>query len=254
MGMRPVVEMQFTGLITVAMDQIANSAAKARYVHNGAMSAPLVIRTVSYNSGNAYMGQALETWVTHVPGLKVAAPSTPHDAKGLLTTAIRDADPVVFVEHVEMYDIEGPVPEEPYAVPLGQASVPREGSDVTLVAWLSMVPAALEAAEELAQENISVEVVDLRTLVPFDKDTVVRSVVKTGRLVIAHEAVRRGGYGAEVAAEVSDSEAFSHLKAPIVRVANIGTPVPHGATLQKQVMPDKGDVVEGIRRALAYRS
>lgn len=253
MGMRPIVEMQFTGLITVALDQIANSAAKTRYVYNGAMNAPLVIRTVSYNSGNAYMGQALEAWVAHVPGLKIATPSTPYDAKGLLTTAIRDPDPVVFVEHVEMYQNVGPVPRGNYVVPFGQASVPRVGSDVTIVAWMNMVPMALEAANKLENEDVSVEVVDLRTLVPLDKETVIQSVIKTGRLVIAHEAVRRGGFGAEIAAIVSNSKAFRHLKAPITRVANIGAPIPHSKHLQRMVLPNECDIIEEVRRVIAYK-
>ena len=252
MGMRPVVEMQFTGLITIAMDQIVNSGAKARYVHDGAMNVPLVVRTVTYSAGNVYMGQALEAWVTHVPGLKVVAPSTPHDAKGLLISSIRDPDPVIFVEHTDLYKVSGPVPEEPYAIPLGQASVRRQGSDVTVVAWLSMVPVVEEVVDELAESGISVELIDPRTLVPFDKDAVVRSVGKTGRLVIVHEAVRRGGFGAEVAATVADSEAFRHLKAPIGRVANIGVPVPHSASLNKYVLPNKDDVIAGVRRVMDY--
>ena len=253
LGMRPVVEMQFTGLITVAMDQIANSAAKARYVHDGALSASLVIRTINMSTGNVYMGQALETWLTHVPGLKVVAPSTPLDCKGLLVASIRDPDPIVFVEHNALYATEGPVPERSYVLPLGEALVRREGSDVTVVAWLSMVPVVLEAAENVAADGISVEVIDLRTLVPFDGEAVVRSVAKTGRLVVAHESVRRAGFGAEVAAVVSGSEAFRELKAPIVRVANAGVPVPHSASLHKHVLPDKAAVVQGIRRALGYR-
>ena len=250
MGMRPVVEMQFTGLITIAMDQIANSGAKARYVHNGAMEAPLVVRTVTISSGNVYMGQSLEAWFAHVPGLKVVAPSTPFDGKGLLIASIRDPDPVIFIEHRELYSIAGHVPEEAYAIPLGQAAVRREGSDVTVVAWLNMVPIVEQVAEELAGESISVEVIDPRTLVPFDREAVVRSVSKTGRLVVVHEAVRRGGFGAEVAAAVAGSEAFRSLKAPIVRVANIGVPVPHSTKLDKHVLPGKEDVIAGIRQAL----
>ena len=253
MGMRPVAEMQFTGLITIAMDQIVNSGAKARYVHNGAMEAPLVIRTVHMSAGNVYMGQDVEAWFTHVPGLKVVTPSTPRDGKGLLMSAIRDPDPVVFVEHTALYGTSGPVPEEPYATPFGQASVRREGSHVTVVSWLNMVPIVEEAAEELAGEGVSVELIDPRTLVPFDRDTVVRSVSKTGRLVVVHEAVRRSGFGAEVAATVADSEAFRHLKAPIVRVGNIGVPVPHSPNLNRYVLPNKGDVIAGIRRAVDYR-
>ncbi|MDP6824235.1 MAG: alpha-ketoacid dehydrogenase subunit beta [Dehalococcoidia bacterium] len=249
-GRRPVIELQFTGALTIALDQLANSAAKMRYASNGGYSAPLVVRTVNMSNGNVYTGQALEAWVAHVPGLKVVAPSTPADAKGLLIASIQDPDPVVFVEHTGLYNAEGPVAEEPVAIPLGQASVQRRGDDVTVVSWLNMVPVALEAAEELASEGIGIEVIDARTLVPFDLDTVLRSVRKTGRLVIVHEAVRRGGFGAEVSAMVAESDAFDRLKAPIIRVANPGVPVPHSAHLSPYVLPDKSDVIAGIRRVL----
>jgi pyruvate dehydrogenase E1 component beta subunit len=199
------------------------------------------------------MGQALEAWFAHVPGLKVVVPSTPHDAKGLLIASIRDPDPVLFVEHTALYGLSGPVPEEPYTVPLGHASVRREGADVTVVTWLNMAPIVEQAAADLAADGVDVEVIDLRTLVPFDKETVVRSACKTGRVVVAHEAVRRAGFGAEVAATIMDSEAFRHLKAPVIRVANAGVPVPHSLELQKHVLPDKEDVIGGIRRILAYR-
>ena len=252
MGMRPVVEMQFTGLITVAMDPIVNTAAKARYVHNGALSAPMVIRTVQYSTENVYLGQAFEAWFTHVAGLKVVAPSTPYDAKGLLITAIRDPDPVIFVEHTGTYDNSGPVPEDPYEVPLGQAAIRREGSDVTLVAWSSFVALAEEAATDLAAEGVDVEVIDLRSLVPFDGETVVASVSKTGRLAIVQEAVRRTGFGAEVAAFVAGSDAFQYLKAPIARVANPGVPVPHSKALHERVLPGKSDVVAAIRQLMAH--
>ena len=253
MGMRPVVELQFTGLVTVAMDPIVNSAAKARYVNDGLMGAPIVFRTVHFGGGNVYTAQAMEAWFAHVPGLKVVAPSTPHDCKGLLISSIRDPDPVVFIEHTDLYKITGPVPEESYAIPMGEAAVRREGDDVTIVTWLNMAPIVEEAARELADDGVSAEVIDLRTLVPFDRETVVRSVRKTGRLVIVHEAVRRGGFGAEVAATVADSEAFPHLKAPIVRVANVGAPVPHSPDLSVHVLPGKNDILEGVRRVVGYR-
>jgi len=250
LGMRPVVEIQFTDLVTVAMDQIVNSAAKARYVHNGALHAPLVVRTVNLGTGNVYSSQALEAWFVHVPGLKVVTPSTPHDAKGLLISAIRDPDPVIFIEHKALYGMRGPVPEESYVIPFGRAEVRRQGSDVTLVAWLSMVAMMEEVADDLAADDVSVEVIDLRTLVPFDKDTVVNSVCKTGRLVIVHEAVRRGGMGAEITAAVVDSEAFGYLQAPIVRVANPGVPVPHSSALRKLALPGKDEVIAAIHRVL----
>ena len=250
LGMRPVVEIQFTDLVTIAMDQIVNSAAKARYVHNGALHAPLVVRTVNLGTGTVYSSQALEAWFVHVPGLKVVTPSTPHDAKGLLISAIRDPDPVIFIEHKALYGMRGPVPEESYPIPFGRAEIRRQGSDVTLVAWLSMVAMMEEVADDLAADGVSVEVIDLRTLVPFDKDTVVNSVCKTGRLVIVHEAVRRGGMGAEIAAAVVDSEAFGYLQAPIVRVANPGVPVPHSSALRKLALPGKDEVIAAIHRVI----
>ena len=251
MGMRPVAEMQFSGLLTVPLDQIVNSAAKARYVHDGAMSCPLVIRSVTYPAGNAYMGQSLEAWVAHVPGLKVVTPSTPIDAKGLLLTSIRDPDPVVFFEHKSLYSNEGLVPEEAYSIPIGEASLARTGSDVTIVAWLNMVPAALDAAKELALEGIDLEVIDLRTLIPLDEEAITRSVSKTGRLVIAQEAVTRAGFGAEVIAVVANSDVVHHLKAPVERVGNPGVPIPHSDRLNNHIIPSKDDLIAGVRAVLS---
>ena len=250
MGMRPVVEIQFTGCATIAMDQIANSAAKARYVNNGKMHCPLVVRTVNFRATNVWTGQALESWFAHVPGLKVAAPSTPYDAKGMLLSAIRDPDPVVFVEHQDAYGFTGDVPEEQYEVPLGKAAVRREGADVTVVSYLHMALMVEEAAAELEAEGISVEVIDLRSLFPLDVGTIVESVSKTGRLVIAHEAVVRGGFGAEVAAVVASSDASYRLKAPIKRVGNIGAPVAHSDSVNQYVLPNKNDVKAAVREVV----
>ena len=250
MGLRPVIEMQFTGLITVAMDPLVNTGAKARYVHDGAMSVPMVVRSTHMMHGNAYMSQALETWFTHIPGFKVVTPSTPADAKGLMISSIRDPDPVLYVEHEDLYKITGPVPEETLSVPLGKAAVRRVGSDVTVIAWLAAVPAAEAAAEDLANNDISVEVIDPRTLVPFDSTCVLESVRKTGRLVIVHEAVRRGGLGGELAAMVAGSDVVSRLKSPIERVANPGVPVPHARQLNQAVLPDKEDVIAAVKRTL----
>ena len=252
MGMRPVVEIQFTDLITIAMDQIVNSAAKARYVHNGALGAPMVIRTVNLGKGTVYSSQALEAWFTHVPGLKVVMPSDPHDAKGLLIRAIRDDDPVIFIEHKFLYGMRGLVPEERYTVPFGEAGIRRQGTDVTVAAWGNMVQMALEAATTVADEDISVQVIDVRTLVPWDKQAIIQSVCKTGRLIVAHEAVRRAGFGAEIAATLMDSEAFEYLQAPIVRVANPGVPVPHSAALHKLALPAPDDLIGAIRRVMHY--
>ena len=251
MGLRPVIEMQFTGLLTVAMDPLANTGAKARYVHDGAMSVPMVVRSPHMMHGNAYMSQALEAWFTHIPGFKVVTPSTPADAKGLIVASIRDPDPVLYVEHEDLYATTGPVPDELYTAPFGEARIRREGADVTVVAWLAAVPAADAAAGELAAQGVSVEVIDPRTLVPFDSESILRSVRKTGRLVIVHEAVRRGGFGGEIAAMVAGSDVVSKLKAPIERVANPGVPVPHAKHLNRAVMPDKDDVIAAVKRTLA---
>ena len=250
MGLRPVIEMQFTGLITVAMDPLVNTGAKARYVHDGAMSVPMVVRSPHMMHGNAYMSQALETWFTHIPGFKVVTPSTPADAKGLMITAIRDPDPVLYVEHEDLYKNTGPVPNDLSTVPFGKASVRREGSDVTIVAWLAAVQVAESAAEELAANGISAEIIDPRTLVPFDTECVLASVRKTGRLVIVHEAVKRGGFGGEIAAMVAGSDTVSKLKAPIERVANPGVPVPHAKRLNRAVLPDNQDVISAVNRTL----
>jgi len=252
LGMRPVVEIQFTDLVTIAMDQIVNSAAKARYVNNGAMNAPLVVRMLNLGKGTVYSSQALEAWFVHVPGLKVVTPSNPYDAKGLLISAIRDPDPVIFIEHKSLYGMRGPVPEEPYAIPFGRAEVRRQGSDVTVVAWSAAVALVEEAAEDLAGEGVEVEVINLRTLIPFDKTCVLNSVKKTGRLVLVHEAVRRGGVGAEIAAAVVESDAFGYLQAPIVRVANPGVPVPHSPALHRFAFPHKDDVIAAVRRVAEY--
>ena len=252
MGMRPVVEIQFSDLLTIGMDQIVNSAAKARYAHDGAMNCPLVIRTVNLGKGTVYSSQAFEAWFTHVPGLKVVMPADPHDAKGLLISAIRDDDPVIFIEPKSLYGLRGPVPEDCYAIAFGQAQVRRAGGDVTVVAWGSTVPLAEKVAEALADEAVSVEVIDPRTLAPFDHEAVVRSVCKTGRLVIVHEAAKTSGFGAEVAAAVMDSEAFEYLEAPIVRVANPDVPVPHSSALHKLALPNAADLTAAIRRVLDY--
>ena len=252
MGMRPVAEIQFTDLITVAMDQLVSSAAKAHFVTDGAMHVPLVVRTVNLGKGTAYSGQALEAWFTHVPGLKVVMPANPHDAKGLLISAIEDPDPVLFIEHRDLYSVSGPVPKERYTIPLGQAAICREGSDATVVSYSAMVGAAQEAAKVLAGEGVDVEVIDLRTLVPFDGKAIVASVCKTGRLVIAHEAVRRTGFGAEVAATIADSDAFGYLQAPIVRVANPNVPLPYSRALQKYALPGQEEIVAAVRRVMTY--
>jgi len=250
-GRRPVVEMLFVDFLLLAMDQVVNQAAKYRFMSGGEGRVPLVIRTQG-GAGNSLAGQhsqSLEALYYHVPGLKVVMPSTPRDAKGLLKAAIRDDDPVVFIEHKLLYMTEGDVPDEEYVIPLGQADVKRSGSDVTLVSWSHMVLKSLQAAEELAAEGISTEVIDLRTLVPMDTTCVLDSVRRTGRLVIAQEAIKRGGVGSDIAATVAE-QAFDALRAPIVRVAGRNTTIPFSLALEKAAVPQVGDIAAGVRSVM----
>jgi pyruvate/2-oxoglutarate/acetoin dehydrogenase E1 component len=247
-GMRPVVEIMFGDLTTLAMDQIANQAAKIRYMFGGQISVPLVMRTPFGAGVNiaSHHSQSLEAWFMHVPGLQVAVPSTPYDAKGLLKTAVRSDKPVVFCEHKLLYPIEGEVPEEEYTIPFGVADVKREGSDVTVVATLYMVHKALNAARELEAEEISTEVVDPRTLTPLDKQTIIRSVKKTGRIVIVSEDCKTAGVSAEIAAIVAE-EALDYLDAPIKRVAEPDTPIPFSPPLEQFVIPDERAIIEAVK-------
>ncbi|MBC7225252.1 MAG: alpha-ketoacid dehydrogenase subunit beta [Anaerolineae bacterium] len=248
-GMRPVVELMYIDFATLAMDQIVNQAAKIRYMSGGQAKVPLVIRTQGGmgRSSAAHHAQSLEAWFVHVPGLLVAMPSTPYDAKGLLKTAIRLDDPVIFVEHKLLYNTEGPVPEEEYTIPFGVADVKREGTDCTVVATSRTVLMALKAAEMLEQEGISVEVVDPRTLFPLDVDTIVESVKKTSRLVVAHEAPERGGFGAEVVAQIAET-AFDYLDAPIQRVCGPPVPAPFARHLENSIIVDEEKIADRVRR------
>ena len=251
MGLRPVAELMYIDFSAVAMDQIVNQVAKVRYMFGGKARTALVIRTQggAGRSSAAQHAQSLEAWFVHVPGLKVVMPSSPRDAKGLLKSAIRDDDPVFFIEHKLLYLQKGPVPEEDYTIPLGVAEVKREGRDATIVATSSMVPKSLQAAEELAKEGVSCEVVDPRTLFPLDKETILASIRKTGRLVITHEAVKRCGWGAEMAALAAE-EAFDYLDAPLVRVCGKETPIPYSPKLEKLFIPQTEDIIAGVRKAL----
>ncbi len=250
-GLRPVVEIMFIDFIGVALDQLFNQAAKMKYMFGGKARLPIVVRTTcgAGMCAAAQHSQSLEAWFMHIPGLKVVAPSTPYDAKGLLISSIRDDNPVLFIEHKMLYGIEGEVPEEPYTIPLGVADVKREGKDVTVVATMAMVHRALEAADELAKEGIEVEVVDPRTLSPLDKETIINSVKKTHHLVIVHEAVKQAGPGAEIAAMVAE-EAFDYLDAPIKRVAAPFTPVPFSPVLESAYIPSKDSIISAIREVL----
>src|SRR5438093_2135419 len=247
-GLRPVVEIQIFDFVALTMDQLVNQAAKFRYMLGGRPTVPLVIRGPQGGGIRlaAQHSQSLEAWFAHVPGLVVVAPATPYDAKGLLVSAIRDDNPVIFLEHKALYATKGAVPEEHYAIPLGKADVKRAGSDVTVVATQAMVARALAAAADLEQERVSVEVIDPRTLVPLDEATILTSVAKTGRLVIAHEAVKRGGWGAELAALVAE-RAIDGLDAPIVRVAARNVPMPYNDALERATIPTQQDIAAAIR-------
>ncbi|HEX68897.1 MAG TPA: alpha-ketoacid dehydrogenase subunit beta [Candidatus Bathyarchaeota archaeon] len=250
-GMRPVAEIMFGDLTALAMDQIANQAAKIRYMFGGQAECPIVVRTPFGAGVNiaAHHSQSLEAWFMHVPGLYVAVPSTPYDAKGLLKTAIRSDNPVVFCEHKLLYPLEGEVPEEEYTIPFGVADVKREGKDVTVVATLFMVHKALNAAEELEEEGISVEVVDPRTLTPLDKQAIIKSVKKTGRIVIVTEDCRTAGVSAEIAAVVAE-EAIDYLDAPIKRVAEPDTPIPFSPPLEQYVIPDEKAIIKAVKEVV----
>ena len=247
-GQRPVVEMLFIDFLLLAGDQVINQAAKYRFMSGGEGRVPLVIRTQG-GTGNSLAGQhsqSLEALYYHIPGLKVVMPSTPRDAKGLLKAAIRDDDPVIFIEHKQLYMTDGEVPEEDYLIPLGEAEVKRPGSDVTLVAWSHMTLKSLQAAEELATEGVDTEVIDLRTISPMDIGCVLDSVRRTGRLVIAQEAVKRGGVGSDIAAMVAE-QAWDSLRAPILRIAGKNTVIPFNLALEKAAVPQVADLVAGVR-------
>ncbi len=248
-GMRPVAEIMFMDLTTIAMDQLVNQAAKLRFMFGGKAKVPMVLRTPggSGTGASAHHSQSLEAWFVHVPGLKVVMPSTPYDAKGLLLSSIRDDNPVVFVEHKLLYKTKGPVSEDDYTIPLGVADVKRPGRDLTIVATSIMVPRALEAAETLAQEGIEAEVVDPRTLKPLDDGIIVESVIKTGRVLVAHEACKTGGVGAEIAARIAESEAFDYLDAPIKRLAGLDIPVPYNRNLERHMVPQVDNIVAAAR-------
>ncbi len=247
-GLKPVVEIMFNPFFTLASDMIVNHAAKLRYLSGGKTAFPLVVRIKSGAGFGAGCQHAhnLEAWAAHCPGLKVVMPASPADAKGLLKSAIRDPNPVVFIEDMMLYFAPFPVPEGDYLIPIGQADVKRQGKDVTVVTWSKMVGVALKAAEKLAGDGIDMEVVDLRTLVPMDKKTILDSVGKTGRLVVLHEATRTGGFAGEVAAVVME-EAFDHLKAPLRRVTGPDIPVPASPPLEQFYIPNEENLIAAVR-------
>lgn len=237
-GARPVAEIMHIDFIGVGFDIILNQMSKMCYKSNGKVTVPLVVRTqCGRNRANSCtQSQSLEGLLTHIPGLKVVMPSTPYDFKGLLKSAVRDNNPVFFIEHKGLYHIKGEVPDEEYLIPLGKADIKREGRDLTIITWSKTVHTALEAAEKLAAQGIDAEVVDVRSLVPLDMETIGRSVEKTGRVLITHEACERGGYGAEIAAQVADT-LFDQLDAPIMRVCGANIPVPNATAPEQQSAP-----------------
>jgi pyruvate/2-oxoglutarate/acetoin dehydrogenase E1 component len=247
-GSRPVAEIMYVDFIGLAMEPIVNQAAKLRYMFGGKARVPIVIRAQEgAGRGNAAQhSQSLEAWFCHIPGLKVVTPSTPADAKGLLKSAIRDDNPVIFLEHKALYFTKGAVPDGDVAIPLGVADIKRQGKDVTIVGVHTMVGKALKAAEMLAEEGIDVEVVDPRTLVPLDQQTIVDSVKKTGRLIVSHEAYTNAGYGAEIISRVVES-AFDYLDAPPLRVCARDVPMPYNAVLETAALPQIEDLVAAAR-------
>jgi acetoin:2,6-dichlorophenolindophenol oxidoreductase subunit beta len=248
-GARPVVDMHFADFIACAMDEVVNQAAKARYMFGGQCSVPLVLRMPdgAINSAAAHHSQSMEAWMLHTPGVKLVVPSNPRDAKGLLKSAIRDDDPVLYYEHKALFKVKGLVPDEEYLVPLGRAAVRRLGRDVTVITYSLMVERCLAAAEELAADGIEAEVLDLRSLRPLDWEAIAASVRKTHRAVVAHEACRTGGAGAEIAARIGD-ELFDELDAPVKRVGAQDVPMPFSPPLEKFVLPRPADVVAAVRR------
>lgn len=253
-GLRPVAEIMTINFIIVGMDQLVNNAAKIPYMFGGEARVPIVVRTPS-GAGHqltAQHSQVLEVWFAYVPGMYVVAPSTPADAKGLLKSCIRDDNPILFVENVLLYNEKGEVPDGEYTVPLGQADVKREGEDVTIVSYSRMVHTALDAAEKLAGEGISAEVIDLRSLRPLDTETIVQSVRKTNRAIIVHEGWRKYGAGAEIAAQIQEL-AFDYLDHPVERITGAEVPLPYATSLEAAAMPKLEYVIDGARAMVGKR-
>lgn len=246
-GMRPIVEILFVDFTLLPMEQLVNQAAKYEFMSGGQGTVPMVLRTQG-GMGNGLAGQhsqSLEALFYHIPGLKLVMPSTPHDAKGLLKASIRDDHPVIFIEHKLLYMTKGEVPEGEYFVPLGKADLKREGRDITLITYSYMLLKCLEAAEILAKDGISVEIVDLRTLNPLDKETILESVRKTGKAIVVHEAVKRGGVGGDIAAMIME-EAYDDLDGPVMRIAGKNTTIPYNLGIEKVCTPSVEEIVEGV--------
>lgn len=251
-GYRPVVEYMFSDFVAVAMDAIVNQAAKQRFMLGGQVKIPMVLRTPtgSGSGAAAQHSQSLETWFCHVPGLKVVMPATPYDAKGLLKSAIRDDNPVLFFEHKIGYSIKGEVPDEEYLVPIGKADVKRPGKDLTIISYSYTLHKALKAAQMLEKDGIDAEVLDLRTLSPLDTDAIIASVKKTGRVLITHESVQNYGAGAEVAAVIADSEAFFYLDRPVKRLGGMFIPIPYSPQLEIDAVPQTDTIYQSAKELL----
>jgi pyruvate dehydrogenase E1 component beta subunit len=250
-GLRPVVEIQSIDFSTLALDQMINQAAKYHFISGGKNTVPMVLRTQggAGSSMAAQHSQSLEAVYYHIPGLKVVMPSIPYDAKGLLKSSIRDDGPVVFIEHKLLYMTRGEVPEDEYVIPLGKADVKRVGDDVTVITYSYMTLKCLEAADGLEKEGISVEVVDLRTLHPMDMETILKSVRKTGRAVVVHEACKRGGVGGDIAATIMEN-AYDDLDGPVLRVTGRNTPIPYNTDLESACVPSTEEILEGVLKVL----
>lgn len=252
-GMRPIVEIMFSDFMTVCWDMIVNQAPKMRYMFGGKVNVPLVLRTASGGGTGAAAqhSQSLEAMLCHVPGLKVIVPSTPRDAKGLLKSAIRDNNPVIFLEQKLLYRTKGLVEEEEFTIPIGEADIKRAGKDCTIITYGRMVQMCLTAAETLEQAGIDVEVIDLRTLLPMDTEAIIKSVIKTRHCLVVHEAVKTGGIAGEIIARIADSEAFYYLDAPLKRLASEDVPVPFCPILEKGILPDEAKIVATVKALLA---
>ncbi|MDO4960383.1 MAG: alpha-ketoacid dehydrogenase subunit beta [Eubacteriales bacterium] len=247
-GMRPIVELMFSDFMAVCWDQIMNEAAKMHFMYAGRVNVPLVIRTASGGGTGASSqhSQSLENMYCHVPGLKVVVPSTAYDAKGLLKSAVRDNNPVIFLEQKLLYDTSSDIPEEEYLIPIGQADIKRAGTDITFITYGRMVQECLKAAEALSEDGINAEVLDLRTLSPIDERTVLASVRKTGRALIVHEAVRFGGFGGEISALIMEN-AFDALKSPVMRIGGEFCPIPSGIKIERKILPEADRIIDAAR-------
>ncbi|HAK47345.1 MAG TPA: alpha-ketoacid dehydrogenase subunit beta [Spirochaeta sp.] len=253
-GLKTIVELMFSDFMTLAMDQLANQAAKNRFQFGGQGAVPMVLRAPGGSGTGAaeQHSQSLEAWVAHVPGLKVVIPSTPADAKGLLKASIRDNNPVVFLEQKLLYRQKGPVAEigEDEIIPLGEADVKREGRDLTVITYGRMVPRSLKVAEDMAKDGVDIEVIDIRTLVPLDKEALIKSAKKTGKVLIVHEACQTGGFGGELVSVVVDSDAFFYLDAPVKRLGGLDVPIPYNPNLEAQVVPTEEKITAAIKDLL----